>query len=175
MYQYNSPAYILANGIYLFQYLTKRGFNVELIQLFSLATEKIIRSLQEDHLAAIISTTFLTSAKHIDEIGNFIKIHSPKTMVIAGGVKIWKSFLTMKQLKNDEVQDEIDEQIKADTYFIDKNAKSPVDIFINNDRGEHTLANLLKKLQAKKSFNNMKNLAFFKNGKYIFNNRYYIE
>ena len=169
MQEHISPIHMLSNGIYLFQYLAKRDYDVELIQLFSFETEKLVRLLREDHLAVVISTSFLTSAEQIDRIANYIKEHSPDTLIIAGGVKIWKSYLTMKKLTNDPIPDKYFGQLKADTYFMDIRVKSPVDIFIVSDKGEQTLIDLLNRLRSGKDYSSMQNLALFKNGKYVFN------
>jgi p-methyltransferase len=161
---------ILPNGIYLQQYLTNRGFpEVELIQVFALEKKRIQSLLEQPHLAVVISTSFLTTSTHIDEIAGWVKRISPETLIIAGGLRIWKSYLIMQEYEEGQYDEDIRDALIQDTYFIDKSTESPVDIFIVNDRGEFTLVNLLKRIRSGASFQEMNNLAFFHNGSYKIN------
>lgn len=98
---------ILPNGIYLQQYLYRRGFeDTELIQVFALEKERLIHLLREPHLAVNISTSFLTNSVHINEIAESVKSISPETLVIAGGLRIWKSYLIMQEYEWGEIVNE---------------------------------------------------------------------
>jgi len=162
---------VLPNGIYLQQYLERRGFtDIEIILLFTLEKDRLISLLNEKHLAVIISTSFLTDSVHINEIAEFIKMHSPDSCIIAGGLRIWKSFLIMHEYEKGEYNNEILDELINDTYFIDKTQKTPIDIFIVNSRGEHTLVNLLNRLQNNEDYRNMKNIAYHSNNSIALNN-----
>lgn len=161
---------ILPNGIYLQQYLSKRGFNnIELIHVFTFEKDRIKKILLEPHLAVVISTSFLTNSIHINEIAEFVKSISPKSLIIAGGLRIWKSYLIMKDYEAGEIDEEIKNELIRDTYFIDRSRKTPIDIFIVHNRGEYTLVNLLNAIIRKTDFSDMKSISYYKDGEYIIN------
>lgn len=161
---------ILPNGIYLQQYLSKRGFNdIELIHVFTFEKDRLKKILLEPHLAVIISTSFLTNSVHINEVAEYIKSISPESLIIAGGLRIWKSYLIMKDYEAGEIDDKIKNELIRDTYFIDRTQQTPIDIFIIHNRGEYTLVGLLNALIRKTDFSDMKSLSYYKEGEYIIN------
>jgi anaerobic magnesium-protoporphyrin IX monomethyl ester cyclase len=161
---------ILPSGIYLQQYLGKRGYtDLEVIQLFTLEKERLSSLLRKKHLAVIISTSFLTNSVHINEIAQFVKENSPESIVIAGGLRIWKSYLIMQEHEKAEYDKEIHNELIRDTYFIDKTIKTPIDIFIVNNRGEYILVNLLNTLRKGEDYRNMKSIAYYTKGTYLIN------
>jgi anaerobic magnesium-protoporphyrin IX monomethyl ester cyclase len=165
----DAPLHLLANGVYLHQYLSNRGFDVELIHLFSTGKEHLTELLKQDHLAVVISTTFLSSTHHIDEIGSFIKKHSPGSIIIAGGIFIWKSYQSLLRCRAGEFDEETVESAKRDDYFIDEKRKTPIDLFINNQKGEYTLHKLLKRIQSGEDYTDLPNLAYYKGDRIVLN------
>jgi anaerobic magnesium-protoporphyrin IX monomethyl ester cyclase len=161
---------ILPNGIYLQQYLNKRGFtDIELIQVFSLEKSRLEALLSKPHLAVIISTSFLTNSVHINEIAAYVKTINPKTPIIAGGLRIWKSYLIMQEYEKGGFDEDIREDLIRDTYFIDRTKKSPIDLFIVNNRGEYTLVDLLNRIIKHEEYFDLKSLAYYADGRYIIN------
>ncbi|MCP5060990.1 MAG: radical SAM protein [Ignavibacteriae bacterium] len=167
--EFNAPKFILTNGVYLSQYLGSNGFEVLLIPFFSLHKNDLIKALKDEHLAVVISATFLNSKEHIDKICSFVRDQSPKSIIIAGGLKIWKSFLTVNKIKNYSLDYNTLDKLKADTYFIDAAMQSPVDIFVINERGESTLSRLLNALKSGEDYRGLCNISYKVNGKFVIN------
>jgi radical SAM superfamily enzyme YgiQ (UPF0313 family) len=156
-----TPLHILANGIYLYQYLTARGFEVELVHVFSAAKSQLQKLLQNEHLAVVISTTFLCSTNQINEIARFVKIHSPGSLVVAGGIYIWKSYRVYERWLAGELDEFALNEARKNDFYLAENFTPEIDVFINNEKGEFTLVNLLNKLQKGEPYREMANLAYY--------------
>ena len=140
---------ITLNGIYLYQYLSRHGFDVHIVQNFSLADLQAV--VDSKPLAICISSNFI----YLDEIGDMasqIKSIDPDVPIIAGGLLVKKVLneghgvfpQTMKWLK---------------TFY------GKVDHFIVEFKGEETLVRTLQTLQTRKDMTQVPNLATFDENK----------
>jgi len=136
---------ITLNGIYLYHYLKRKGFEPEIIQNFSLADWPDL--LREKPLAVCISSNFI----YLDEVADMavqIKGFDPQIPVIAGGMLVKKVLNAGPNL--------FPETMNWLATF-----RKKVDIFVIEFQGEQTLVNVLSVLRKKGDLADVPNLAFF--------------
>ena len=147
---------ITLNGIYLHQFLSRNGFDAQVIQNYSLADLKTV--LYPKPLAVCISSNFL----YLDEIADMaseIKAINPDITIIAGGLLVKKVF--------NEGHGVFPQTMKWLNTFHGK-----VDQFIIEFKGEETLVRSLKILQKGEDVTQVPNLACFnKNKELVFTRR----
>ncbi len=136
---------ITLNGIYLYQYLSNRGFEPHIIQNFSLADLK--KDLDPKPLAVCISTNFI----YLDEMADMadkIKAIDPDIPIIAGG-------LLVKKVLNEG------HGMFPETMKWLKSFKGSIDQFIVEFRGEQSLVKSLQTLQTGGDLTRVPNLAIY--------------
>lgn len=147
---------ITLNGIYLYQYLARRGFAPHVIQNYSQADLRKIMSPKP--LAVCISSNFI----YLDEIGamaNDIKAIDPEIQIIVGG-------LLVKKVLNAAYD------LYPQTLSWLRSFREKFDQFIIEFRGEETLVRSLKTMQAGGDLTRIPNLALFdKDGELLFTPR----
>ncbi|HIC85268.1 MAG TPA: radical SAM protein, partial [Desulfobacterales bacterium] len=149
---YSLATAVTHNGIYLYQYLLRSGFDPIVVQNFSLAD--ISRLLAQRPLAVCISSNFILM-NEIMEIARQIKSISPEVHVIAGGMLVKKVLNSGKDLPDDAI-----------AYYSSFNGV--VDAFVIESHGEKTLVQLLAKLYQEKEIDSVPNLALFDQSGQIF-------
>jgi anaerobic magnesium-protoporphyrin IX monomethyl ester cyclase len=147
---------ITINGIYLYQYLFRQGFEPHIIQNFSLANLHV--ELSPTPLAVCISSNFL----YLDEIADMageIKSIDPDIPVIVGG-------LLVKKVLNEGYG------LFPQTIKWLKSFHGKLDQFIIEFRGEETLVKSLKTLQTGGDITQVPNMAAYdKTGDLYFTRR----
>lgn len=151
------------SGPYLWQFLQARGFAVELVPTFTVNKHLLEQLLVERPRAVVLSTTFLT-VDAVEDIAAFVKQRSPQTVVVAGGIKIWKSYQTKLLFDAGAVEERVRPLVARDNYLVDPGQPSAVDFLIVSERGEATLAELLRRLKAGADHRTLANLAFREGG-----------
>ncbi len=149
---YSLATAITHNGIYLYQYLLRAGFDPIVVQNFSLAD--ISRLLAERPLAVCISSNFILM-NEIKEMAMKIKAISPQVHVIAGGMLVKKVLNAGEGLPRDALD-----------YYSSFNGL--VDAFVIESQGEKTLVLLLTNLVQGEDVGTVPNLALFDDGGRIF-------
>jgi anaerobic magnesium-protoporphyrin IX monomethyl ester cyclase len=147
---------ITLNGIYLYQYLKRHGFEPDIIQNYSQADLNEI--LSPSPLAVCISSNFI----YLDEIAAMaeeIKTIDSTIPVIVGG-------LLVKKVLN------IGNDLYPQTLNWFKSFYGKLDQFIIEFRGEETLVRSLQTMQARGDLTQVQNLALFdKKGELMFTPR----
>jgi len=136
---------ITLNGIYLYQYLSNRGFEPHIIQNLSLADLK--KDLDPKPLAVCIPTNFI----YLDEMADMadkIKAIDPDIPIIAGG-------LLVKKVLNEG------HGMFPETMKWLKGFKGSIDQFIVEFRGEQSLVKSLQTLQTGGDPTRVPNLAIY--------------
>jgi len=85
------------NGIFLFSYLTKNNFEVEIIDNYANERDAFIELLKENPKAVIISTTFIYRKKDLYRLVEDIRSLAPEIYIIAGGQFVYISSLILKR------------------------------------------------------------------------------
>ncbi len=145
------------NGIYLYQYLKKAGYDPIIVQNYSLANLNDL--LDPPPLAVCISSNFIFMDE-IKAMGEEIKKYAPETNVIAGGMLVKKVLDEGNQLPDQALR-----------YFSTFSGK--IDAFVIEALGEQTLVRLLDALQnAGTPLSHIPNLGLFDHqGKIFFTPR----
>ncbi|MBW1768535.1 MAG: radical SAM protein [Deltaproteobacteria bacterium] len=139
---------VTLNGIYLYQYLRRAGYDPVIIQNYTISDiEKI---LEQDPLAVCISSTFMY-LHDIKEIGRHVKKSGREIPVIAGGVLIKRILDPGDGLSPQALK----------TYSSFHNI---VDAFVIEAQGEQTLIKLLNSIRDRKDLGSVPNLALFDGG-----------
>ncbi len=164
----NGVPFVSLNGPYLQAFLQKHGLNVALVPLLSPYKDRFRELLQRKPPAVIISTTFLPFAEHVDKLAAMVKQALPDTIVIAGGIQVWKSYQHKQLLDSGQMDEGIREAVSEHNFFTDPNRPSAVDVFVVSASGEHTLAALLERIREGRDYHELPNLATFHNGRWQF-------
>ena len=133
------------NGIYLYQYLARHGYDPIIVQNYAVADRDALLAL--DPMAVCISSNFIYM-KDILQMAGWVKESRPHIPVIAGGMLVKKVLhagarLSAKTLRH------------FSTYF------GKVDAFVVEAQGEQTLIQLLQTLRQGGDMGTVPNLALF--------------
>jgi radical SAM PhpK family P-methyltransferase len=115
---------------YLVSFLRRRGFHVEMINLFNTDKERFAELLATSPRAVAITTTYYVDDDPVREIVDFVREHSESTQIVAGGPYIYDVCAGNPV----PVQDAFLTYLGADVY-------------IHDSQGEATLAHLLRTFQ----------------------------
>ena len=151
------PKYL--NGICIYDYLTKRGLEVGLINCLDLEIDKFKDMLRKGPLAIAISTTFIVYTEILGQVVSLIRDLDRDITIIVGGPQVFHSYI-FQQRKNDPYYRDMP-MAKEMFYFCDAESDPPVDVFVVEKRGEKTLFNLIQRLKQKKSIYEEKNIAYY--------------
>lgn len=168
-WQRQELGFVSLNGPYLCQFLEERGFTTDWAPLFLPEDDSFLAQLRAGPKTVIISTTFLPLAEGIDAIAAFVKEHAPNAHIIAGGTQVWKSYQHLELVEDGQIGEEILPAVAEHNYFIDATRPSPVDTFIVCNRGEETLARVLRLIVDGKDHSDQPNVAQYRDGRWHIN------
>ena len=156
------------NGLYLYSYLTRRGFNVELIDSFYDQRDEFSRFLENSPRAVIISTTFFFGKQTLKKLVDDIRAAATDVFIIAGGPLIYLSYL-MLQRTSDAAYDTA--SAVNEFLFLKVDSEPDIDRYIISLRGERILADLLVRLGTGSAVGEIPNSARFNGKCYDFSGR----
>jgi len=156
------------NGIYLFDYLNKRGFQVELIQNYSEEQNFFRELLKSPPRAIVISTTFMPGKRVLRKVVDDVRHLAPDVYIIAGGPLVYMSYLILQRSKEPEY---LSASAKDDFLFLDSDDDPSVDLYIVSQRGEDVLSEALGRLRRGQDFKELPNSACLTNKTYHFSRR----
>ena len=156
------------NGLYLYSYLTRRGFNVELIDSFYDQRDEFSRLLENSPRAVIISTTFFFGKQTLKKLVDDIRAAATDVFIIAGGPLIYLSYL-MLQRTSDAAYDTA--SAVNEFLFLKVDSEPDIDRYIISLRGERILADLLVRLGTGSAVGEIPNSARFNGKCYDFSGR----
>ncbi|MFW5858924.1 MAG: B12-binding domain-containing radical SAM protein [Planctomycetota bacterium] len=159
-------AFVGLNGPYLCQHLADQGLTAARIDLLSDQQEDFAALLARRPPVIVLSTTFLPLAEHIDAMAAAIKRHAPWATVVVGGTQVWKSHQHRRLLDTGAIGADIAPAVCAHNYLMDETRPSPVDVLVVSDRGESTLAALVRRIRDGASWHDLPNLAWQENGRW---------
>jgi anaerobic magnesium-protoporphyrin IX monomethyl ester cyclase len=156
------------NGIYLLSYLTKHGFDVELVDRYYDEGGRFSHLLQQSPRAVIISTTFIHSKQALRKLVDDIRSLAPDVCIITGGPFIYLSYLMLQRSREQNYETE---PAKDDFLFLDVKSEPLVDLYIISLRGENILCEALKRIRHNQSLETLPNSARLTDGSYYFSTR----
>ena len=156
------------NGIYLFNFLTKNNFKVELINSFYNEKDRFKQLLGRNPRAVIISTTFIPGKQNLVKLVADIRDLAPDVFVIVGGPLVYMSYLMLERNK----QPDYDTQSATNEFlFLDIENEPAVDLCVISLRGEQILKDVLERLQENKKIDDLPNCARLIGNEYHFTKR----
>jgi anaerobic magnesium-protoporphyrin IX monomethyl ester cyclase len=130
--------------IYLYTYLTRRGFTVTYVNLFQDEKDSLIESLRSGSVrTVVITTTLYVWMAPILEIVELVRQHSPATKIIVGGPYVQNQARALER----GMLHQLLRSIGADIYIV-------------SSEGESTLARVLGALCAGSRLETIENLVF---------------
>jgi len=159
------------NGLYLYDYCTKRGLNCALIANLFPENPNFKRYMEQNPKCIAISTTFMLNIKQVKAVTSFIRTFDRNIPIIAGGPLVYNNYLLYNLFRNDSNYDI--ESPKKDCFFINKDDfySKDIDYFVIDAQGEKTLVKLVHAIKHKRIIEEISNLAFYRNGKLCFTRR----
>jgi len=153
---YNTP--YLA-GIYLYNYLSRRGISCGLINFLDLEIKQFKEFLQQDPKAIAISSTFMTSIKAVKSVTQIIRQYAPDIKIILGGPLVYNSYL-LYQLKDSAY---VTDSCAQDYFFLnlDKFYYEDIDLFVVEEQGEETLWQVISAIKNCQNYTGISNLAYY--------------
>jgi radical SAM superfamily enzyme YgiQ (UPF0313 family) len=163
---YNTP--YLA-GIYLYNYLSRRGISCGLINFLDLEVRQFEKYLQEDPKVVAISSTFLTNIRAVKKVTDIIRQYVPDIKIVLGGPLVYNSYL-LYQMKDTDYDTD---SCTQDFYFLnsEKFYYEDIDLFVVEEQGEETLWRVVSAIKNRQDYHSIPNLAYYKNGQLIFTSR----
>jgi radical SAM superfamily enzyme YgiQ (UPF0313 family) len=144
------------NGIYLYNYLTKKDFEVELINSYYSGTDHFKRLLERNPHAIVISTTFIPGKQNLIKLVADIRNLVPDAFIIVGGPLVYMSYLIHERIR----EPDYDTASATDEFlFLDGRVEPEVDLCIISLRGEQILCEVLGRIREKKGIDDIPNCA----------------
>ena len=156
------------NGIYLFNYLTQKEFNVELIDSYYAEKDRFRQLLERNPRAVIISTTFIPGKPNLIKLVADIRDLAPDVFIIAGGPLVYMSYLMRE--RTGELDYDTD-SARGDFVFFDKDDEPDINLCVVSLRGEQILCDILSRMRAGKSIDDIPNCARRTGKEYAFTGR----
>jgi anaerobic magnesium-protoporphyrin IX monomethyl ester cyclase len=150
-------------GYYLEGLMHQEGYDTFLTSRYDQDT--LLKVAEKDPMAVLVSTTMVLSVEGLIRIFSAIRKAIPGTFIIAGGVFIWKNYLSYSRYP--------DAESPWDQLFDSKFSSMDADIMIAAPHGRSYLLQVLEELKkgSKRSFDDIPNLVIPRNGKFIFTRR----
>ena len=156
------------NGIYLFDYLSNKNFDVALIDSFTDQIDDFKKLLERNPRAVIISTTFIAGKQNLIKLVDDIRELAPDIFIAAGGPLIYLSYLMLQRTS----QSDYDTRSAVNEFlFIGTEDEPAVDLHVVSLRGEQLLCSVLERLQAGQGVDDIPNCARLAGSQYQFSNR----
>jgi radical SAM superfamily enzyme YgiQ (UPF0313 family) len=145
---------IPAGGYYLSAKLRALGHDTLLLNLAELRQYSELDAFRPDLVC--ISTTMILKRSSLSKICRSIKELAPYTLVVAGGVFVWKCYLAMR---DQSVQTGIPSEIDL---FNSENATDDVDVFVVSPHGIDSLLDIIECIisQTDIAESKIRNIAF---------------
>lgn len=156
------------NGIYLFNYLTKKKFNVGLIDSYYNEIDHFKQLLGRNPRVVIISTTFIPGKLNLVKLVADIRDLAPDVFIVAGGPLVYTSYLILERKKEPEYDTQ---SAKNEFLFLDIETEPAVDMYIVSLRGEQILCDVLNRIQTSKRTDDVPNSARLVGNEYHFTKR----
>ncbi len=145
-----------AAGYYLSTILRQQGYQTVLITTYD--DEALQQLAETDPFSICLSTTMILDNASLKTIVSRIRHYLPDTLLIAGGVYVWKSYYIYKaqQIVSRDQRD------TSHTLFYSDSADMGIDVFVIAPHGKETLLWVLQEAErgSRADFTHIPNLAF---------------
>jgi len=157
------------NGIYLYNYLTKRGVRTALINNFQKEQQRFIHLASQHPKVVAISTTYLIQRTAIFHLVAEVRQSCPDAIIVVGGPFVELSWRIFERSGRDPLYNT--EDVKQQFLFF--NAKrDPADLYVISPLGEDTLYDIIQHVLAgNELWRSQPNTARAAEGQYQFSHR----
>jgi p-methyltransferase len=156
------------NGIYLFDYLSIKGFDVALIDSYANQIDGFKKLLERNPRLVIISTTFMPGKQILNRLAADIRELAPDVFIVAGGPLIYLSYLMLQR----SGQSDYDTRSAVNDFlFLGTDDEPAVDLHVVSLRGEQLLCTILKHLRSGRGIDDIPNCARLIGNQYHFSKR----
>jgi anaerobic magnesium-protoporphyrin IX monomethyl ester cyclase len=156
-------------GIYLYNYLSKRGINCGLINFLDIEIERFQNLLQQSPKAVALSSTFLIDIRAVKKVTQIIRQYAPDIKIILGGPLVYNSYL-LYQLRDSDYDTA---SCVQDYFFLntDEQYYKDIDLFVIEEQGEETLHQVVDAIKNYQDCSEIPNLAYYQNDQLFFTSR----
>jgi radical SAM superfamily enzyme YgiQ (UPF0313 family) len=156
-------------GIYLYNYLTRRGLQCALINFLDRQMDDFEKLLSKNPSIVAISTTYLNNIKEVKRVTETIRKHAPDVKIVVGGTLIFNSY-NIYRLKDTDYDTD---SCVQDYFFVnqEKHFREDIDVFVIDEQGESTLAQLARRIIDGKDYRDLSNLAYYRDDRLIITSR----
>ena len=149
-------------GIYLYNYLTRRGVVCGLINFLDQELEQFEKLLIENPKVIALSTTFLTNIKMVKGVTEIIRKHAPDVPIVLGGPLVYNSYLLYKMTGTDYDVD----SCSQDYFFVNrqKSLYQDIDIYVVEEQGENTLYQVVTSIRDGRDTKSIPNIGYYNSG-----------
>ena len=156
------------NTIYLFDYLTRQGFKTDAISYYAFERSRFERLMALKPRVLALSTTFISDPAEASEIAQVAKSISPETVIIAGGIKVLKSFKQIQLSQQGNFDDIDSDELASNSFFYSPVADKGINAFVIEESGMLTLTKIVNNIIAGNGFKHLPNLAYYEKGNIVF-------
>ncbi len=157
------------NGIYLYNYLTKRGVKTALINNFQREQQRFKRLARGNPKVVAISTTYLIHRKSIFQLVAEVRQSCPDAIIVIGGPFVELSWRIFARSGNDPHYST--EEIRQQFLFFSAQ-DDPADLYVISPLGEDTLYEVIQSVMVDDgAWRNQPNTAQIVKGEYQFSTR----
>lgn len=153
----------LLGGMFVYQYLRERGFDVDLVQHVQLQAARLAEALRAEPEVIAISTTLITSPAEMRAIVRSCRRASPSSFIILGGMSIWNQFQAKKADYDQQVQQEGHAGNETGN-FLSGFGFLGADALVVDPYGVETLAEILRRIRAGAGLAGVPNTVLFAKG-----------
>jgi p-methyltransferase len=153
-------------GIYLYNYLSRRGVRCGLINFLDLQIKEFKSLLNMGPEVVALSSTFLTSIKAVKKVTSIIRQHALDIKIILGGPLVYNSYVLYKLKDSD-----YDTDSSAKDYFFlnrEKDYYKDIDLFVVEEQGEKTLWRVITAIINGRDYTGIPNIAYYKDDRLVF-------
>jgi radical SAM superfamily enzyme YgiQ (UPF0313 family) len=150
-------------GYYLEGLMHQEGYDTFMTSSYD--PDTLLKVAEHDPMAILVSTTMVLSVEGLIGIFSAIRKAMPGTVIIAGGVFIWKNYLSYSRYP--------DAESPWDQLFDSRFSSMDADILVAAPHGRSSLMQVLEEVKkgSRGSFEDIPNLVIPRNGKFIFTRR----
>ena len=156
-------------GIYLYNYLTRRGLQCALINFLDRQTDDFERLLSNNPSVVAISTTYLNNIREVKRVTETIRKYAPDVKIVIGGTLIFNSYAIYRLKGTDYDTD----SCAQDYFFInpEKHFREDIDVFVIDEQGESTLSQLASRIKNGQDYSDLSNIAYYRDDRLVITNR----
>ena len=158
------------NGIYLYNYLTKRGVRTALINNYQKEQQSFRLLARQKPKVIAISTTYLIHRKSIFQLVAEVRESCPESIIVVGGPFVELSWRIFE--KSDKAPIYNTDEIKQQFLFFLGAEDDPADLYVISPLGEDSLYGIIQNVLAgDESWRSKPNTAHVAENRYLFTPR----